>query len=182
MAMEQKLDQSIGINLSLEKQLKAMQAKVAELQMKLKKKKKRLHSLKQMAKDNLKKSDDALAQKAAAEKRAELAEQKAKSAKQRAHRAIEEYKKSTAFDDEMTKAGVESYKMGFGDCLDKVLKLYLDLDISKVTIDDINEEDKAAEQAEDVPPSEVDDQSGQAQTVTDPDLAFEAPEQVEDQP
>lgn len=43
------------------------------------------------------------------EKRATLAEK-------RAHQAIEEYKKSTTFDNEMTETRVVNYQMGFIDC------------------------------------------------------------------
>lgn len=93
---------------------------MAKMEAKLKKKKKKLRSVEALIKESLQKSDEALAQKSAAEKRAELAEEKLLQA---IHHAVEDYKKSKAFDDEMTKAGVASYQMGFKDCRDKVTKL-----------------------------------------------------------
>lgn len=169
-AMELKLYQSTTANLSLEKELKVAHAKIAELEAELKKK---LHSMEILIKEGLQKSDEALAQKAEVEKKAdrleqrvELVERRAELAEQRALQAVEEYKKSATFDKEMNEAGVESYNIGFGDCLKKVKEFYPDLDISKVTLDEIDE-DEVNEQIEDVFTFAVDDSSESISEVVD---------------
>lgn len=181
--LEGKLEKCLAANLSMEKDLKLAQNKVAELEAKLKKKKKKLYSSELLIKESLQKSDEALARRTTAEKRAELAEKKAELVEEWAHRAVEEFKGSSAFEDEMIEAGVESYKTGFVDCLEKISKLYPNLDVSKMNIDDINKEDdkedEVAEQDEDVLPKVV-DQTGEAWVVADLVPAFEVPEQIED--
>lgn len=56
-------------------------------------------------KELMQKSDKVLVHKAVVEERVVLAEE-------RSHQAIEEYKKSSAFEDKMIEAGTTSYKMG----------------------------------------------------------------------
>lgn len=72
-----------------------------------------------------------------ADERAVAAEKKAKSATKE---AIDNYEKSSTFQDKLHEARVESYDISYGDCLDKVKICYPDLDISKI-MEDSDEED-----------------------------------------
>lgn len=91
-SLEEKLEKSIDDNSSLQKELKAMQNKVAKIEAMLRKKKKMLCSLEMLIKECMQNSDEALVQKVV------LVEE-------RTHQAIEEYKKST-FEDEIIEVGV----------------------------------------------------------------------------
>lgn len=133
-SLEEKLEKSIVDNLSLEKELKVTQNKMVETEAKLRKKKKKLHLSEVPMKELMWKSDEVLAQKAITEERAMLAEE-------RAHQAIEKYKKSSSFEDEMTEVGTASYEMGFTDCQDKVSKPYLDLDLWGIIMAEEDEEE-----------------------------------------
>lgn len=75
---------------------------------------------------------------------------------------------SFAFDDEMTEVGVVSYQTSFTDCLENVLKLYPNLDLSSVNMDDIKGEDEAAKQAEAIAPPKVIEQVEGVQGSNDP--------------
>lgn len=77
-------------------------------------------------------------------------------AKERAQHAAEEYKKSTTFKDEMTKARTESYQMCFTDCQKKISRLHPELDFSSIIIGEEDDEgdgdQQVAEELEAVPP------------------------------
>lgn len=69
-----------------------------------------------------------------------VAKRRAVLVEERARQAIEEYKKSFAFDDEMTETGIVSYQMDFTNYLDKVIRLYYDLDLLGIIIAEEEEE------------------------------------------
>lgn len=86
---------------------------------------------------------------------------------------MEEYKKSVAFDDEMHEARVDGYNIGFKDCLKKMKKHYLDLDVSKITLEETDEEDRADEQAKGIPIPVADEPNGSLQEAVDPIMISE---------
>lgn len=52
-----------------------------------------------------------------------------------ASQAIEEYKKIADFAQEVTKAGVDAYLVGFTNCKNKVTQVFLQLDLSDVLVE-----------------------------------------------
>lgn len=71
---------------------------------------------------------------------AEEAEKKAKLAEANALKVVDDYKKSVAFDEEITEASSYYYWYAYDDCKAKVAKLFSDLDLIKVTIEEAVEE------------------------------------------
>lgn len=70
--------------------------------------------------------------------------------------AVDDYKKSMAFDEEVTKANSCCYECGFNDYKAKVIELFLDLNLNKVIIEEAAEEGEIQEEnAEEVPVEEV---------------------------
>lgn len=73
------------------------------------------------------------------------ANEKTKVAKERAvsavARAVDEYKKSEAFEDDAIEAGANAYVFSFNDCKNKVARAPLGLDLSDIIIDGVAPEE-----------------------------------------
>lgn len=140
-ATEQKLNQVTAVNHSLEKELRAIEIQATKLAADLKKRWRKLCSTKMLLKDSLRNAKEATIQRTELEKRITTLEYEVASAEHKAElvgknalHAIEAYKRSEAFDEEMHDAGVESYHIGFLDYLEKVVETYPDLDVSPIDI------------------------------------------------
>lgn len=66
---------------------------------------------------------------------------------------IKEHKKSSAFKDEMTEAGIFSYEVGSADCKEKVMEIFPHLDLQKVIICGDDEEGGSDQIAEALGPA-----------------------------
>lgn len=119
-----------------------------------------------LIKDSLWNAEEAAIQRAELEKRITTLEQEVASAEQKAElvgrnalHAVEAYKRSEAFDEEMHEAGVESYRIGFLDCLEKLTETYPDLDVSLVDItgDSTDGEKGVGDPAEEIPAPPIDE-------------------------
>lgn len=97
------------------------------MEAKLRKKKKKLLSKKNSNKDLKKKLAEAITQ-------VEEAKEKTKLVKVDVLKAIDDYTKSAAFEEEVTEASAYTYECGFNDCKAKVMKLFQNLDLNKVIL------------------------------------------------
>ena len=100
-------------------------------------------------------TDDELA---SAKADAELAKVEAESAREALNQAIENFKNSEEFKEEILKGGFASYCIGYKDGRDTVRKLYPDLDLSSI-IPFVSEDGAAKEEAapiEDIAPTAED--------------------------
>lgn len=86
--MEQKLNQTTIVNLTLEKDLKVAQVHMTKLWVDLKKRRKKLHSVELLIRDNLCNLKEVEAQKAKLERKVATLEQRVESANQKVKLAI----------------------------------------------------------------------------------------------
>lgn len=63
-------------------------------------------------------------------------------------KAVDDYKKSVAFDEKVTEVSAYRYEYGFNNCKAKVTELFLELDLNRVVIEEATKEEIREENVE----------------------------------